>query len=62
MTDIAARLRLRADAIKTVARQSYDVKLRDVMHQTAQNFEEAAAEIERLRRVIFELGGNSHTE
>ena len=62
MRDLAATLRLRAEHIKYVARQSYDTKMRGVMFQTAHNFEEAADEIERLRRIIYELGGNDHTE
>lgn len=59
--DLANVLRIRSDAIKVTARSSYDHALREVMYQTAFTFDEAAAEIERLRRIIRELGGNHHT-
>ena len=60
--DLAKVLRIRSDMIKQVSKTSYDVKLREVMLQTAFTFDEAAAEIERLRARIAELETNSHTK
>lgn len=57
--DFAAVLRLRSNAIKAVAMQSYDVPLREVMYQTAFVLAEAAAEIEALRARIAALEANT---
>lgn len=53
--DFAAVLRLRSNAIKAIARESYDHNLREVMYQTAFVLAEAAAEIEALRARITQL-------
>lgn len=57
--DFAAVLRLRSNAIKAVAMQSYDQPLREVMYQAAFVLAEAAAEIEALRARIRVLEANT---
>jgi hypothetical protein len=53
--DLARVLLVRAEAVKAVAYQSYDQAMREAMYKTAHTFEEAAAEIGRLRARIAEL-------
>jgi len=57
--DLAAVLRLRAGVIKEIARETYNVKMREVMWQTAFVFGEAAAEIESLRSQLAEAKANT---
>lgn len=57
--DLAKVLLLRSEGIRAVAYQTYDQKMREVMYQTAHTFDEAAAEINRLRSRIDELELNA---
>lgn len=60
--DLAKVLLLRAEGIKAVAYQTYDQAMREIMYKTAHTFEEAAAEIARLRARITELELNNQAK